>query len=711
MKPSITLKLLLNSPLFKKSILAGFTLWLILIVPISIASWFFLNKYEYSKLQQQRLANESILANVFSANARYGDFVNARGFVLEKARPLGLSSITICNKDKEVLQKINLPACPPRNDFVAIVANGIELQLVFNWNENTSNQSTLILISLAISIFLSAFFIFSSAIITYAFTVKRLQVFSNDLSILAASDGIPNFPFFPEAGPIVDSLKLLKNKIIVMGEENLQMKTKAVFSDLARQVAHDIRSPLSALTMLSDAFNSVPEEKRLIIRGAIQRINDIANDLLQKSKEKATESHDIPQQAQKTNSVDNLSKTHTLKTQIELTPAVVDLIVSEKRIQYRDKIDVEIISDFSNSYGDFVEINANELKRVLSNLINNSVEAFLDAKGKVMVSIQSDNSNVSIIVRDNGRGIPEHILAKLGEKGVSHGKEGTASGSGLGIYHAKQSVESFIGKFEIQSKRGLGTTITMNFPKAAVPNWFVEKLVLKTNMHVISLDDDLSIHQIWKGRLQSLNADSSGITHLSFTSGQEFKNYVESHANDKSIQKIYLVDFELLNQNMTGLDLIEDLGLGNRTNKAVLVSSRYEESTIRNRCAKIGVKLIPKGMAGFVPIEIEKPKEKYDALLIDDDDLIHMTWQIVAKDKNKTIKLLKTEAEFLAIASEVDPATPVYIDVHLAENVNGIEVAKRIYELGFLQVYLATGYTEIQKPSFIEAIVGKEPKF
>jgi len=61
------------------------------------------------------------------------------------------------------------------------------------------------------------------------------------------------------------------------------------------------------------------------------------------------------------------------------------------------------------------------------------------------------------------------------------------------------------------------------------------------------------------------------------------------------------------NQNMTGLDLIEELGLGNSKNHAILVTSRYEEEHIKIRCAKIGVRLIPKGMAGFVPIEIEKP--------------------------------------------------------------------------------------------------------
>jgi|GEM_PF-934132 len=527
----------------------------------------------------------------------------------------------------------------------------------------------------------------------------------------------------------------LYKKLIEESHNKLLQKSKSeTLVSIAKQVAHDIRSPLSALTMLSDAFNLVPEEKRLIIRGAIQRINDIANDLLQKSKENASDAKNNTSLAQK-NQIQQQSPTDTsntnknLKTQIELLPAVVDLIISEKRIQYRDKMNVEITSDFSHSYGEFAEINANELKRVLSNLINNSVEAFAQQTGKIIVSIQNDQNSdqnsiqntVSIVVRDNGKGIPPQILAKLGEKGISFGKEGTASGSGLGIYHAKNTIESFNGKFEVLSRVGVGTTITMSFPKAVAPSWFVEKLILPSGSQVVSLDDDLSIHQIWKGLLQSLNAESFGIELLSFTSGNEFKNYIVSQTTTSNsslsktsdhAKKTYLIDFELLSQSMTGLDLIEELGLGNNpANPAILVTSRYEEEHIQNRCAKLGVRLIPKGMAGFVPIEITQPKQKYDAILIDDDALIHMTWQIVAKEKNKTVKLFKTEAEFLAVASGLETSSPIYVDVNLAQGVNGIEVAERLYKLGFLKLFLATGYSEIDKPDFITAVVGKDPQF
>jgi hypothetical protein len=56
-----------------------------------------------------------------------------------------------------------------------------------------------------------------------------------------------------------------------------------------------------------------------------------------------------------------------------------------------------------------------------------------------------------------------------------------------------------------------------------------------------------------------------------------------------------------LGQKLTGLDLIEKLNLASN---AILVTSRFEDEKIRQRCAVIGVRLIPKAMASLVPIEV-----------------------------------------------------------------------------------------------------------
>ena len=71
---------------------------------------------------------------------------------------------------------------------------------------------------------------------------------------------------------------------------------------------------------------------------------------------------------------------------MQISP-VIESVLSEKRTQYRNKMNINIISDLGpNSYGLFSKINKAELKRVLSNLINNSVEAF-ETGGEVKINL------------------------------------------------------------------------------------------------------------------------------------------------------------------------------------------------------------------------------------------------------------------------------------------------------------------------------------
>ncbi|MEY4616398.1 MAG: hypothetical protein RJB66_1358 [Pseudomonadota bacterium] len=473
----------------------------------------------------------------------------------------------------------------------------------------------------------------------------------------------------------------------------LDLEKSKVLSEVASQISHDIRSPLSALNMVSASLFEIPEEKRLLIRNASQRINDIANQLLTKSKE-----------TQKTNPV----KSQT--SHVELLTGVVDVLVSEKRTQFRDKLGISIELDLNRGYGVFAEIAPIELKRALSNLVNNSVEAFENAKGLVTVGVTQDDSSAIIYVRDNGKGIPEHVLKKLGNERVSFGKEGTNSGSGLGIYHAQKMVDSVGGKFRIESQPGQGTTIYLELRKAAAPKWFVGKLELKNHSHVVCIDDDVSIHQIWKDRLDSLKSDDIDLSLINLSSGSALGDWIASSCSQLE-SCLFLVDYELLGQPDTGLDLIEKYKL---QKKAILVTSRFEESEIQDRCSRLGVRLIPKGLAAIVPIELEMTNIKIDACLIDDDPLIRLTWDLAAKDSGSTIVSFDSFEAFKASSAKIAKETPISVDVNLGNVTRGTDVARALNNMGYQRIYLATGYASGSigdVPPFVIAVHGKDPAF
>jgi signal transduction histidine kinase len=472
-------------------------------------------------------------------------------------------------------------------------------------------------------------------------------------------------------------------------KQRFNILTAASQAQLAAQVSHDIRSPLSALNMILSQLDILPEQSRVLVRSSVNRITDIANSLLNHNKKQS-------------------SDTNTSSTQLENTmlASLIDSLVSEKRIALREKANIQIEARLDKSYGLFSKIKPMEMKRLLSNAITNAAEAFDTNQGQIEVILDSNENNIILTVKDNGKGIPPHILAKLGSQGVTYGKDGTQSGSGLGVYHAKKTIESFEGKYEIQSSVGIGTSIVMTLKKETPPDWFVQKLSVKKGQTVVATDDDSSILEIWKQRLAGLIIEND-INLVTCTSGTCLRDWMAKQP-DAAKDAIYLMDYELLGQKQTGLDLIEELGLKNR---AILVSSRYDEAPIKERCAKLGVKLIPKGMASLVPIELEKEKQKLDAVLIDDDtELIHSCWKFAAKDKNKNILCFADEEAFLTAVKDIDFLTPIYVDVNLKNGIRGQDVATRVHALGFTNINLATGYAadSVERPGFIQNVTGKD---
>ncbi|MFN3454320.1 MAG: sensor histidine kinase [Pseudobdellovibrio sp.] len=495
----------------------------------------------------------------------------------------------------------------------------------------------------------------------------------------------------------------LKINFIKKNEYEKFIYTKKI-ADIAQQVAHDIRSPLSALSMVTATLKDIPEEKRIIIRNATQRINDIANDLL--SKGKHTVLNDISKENPQTLMTESVQK-----LTVQFLPVLVDLLVSEKRMQYMMRSDLEISTELSEGFGAFALVDDRELKRVMSNLINNSVEAFTnlsEQKNKIIVEVKKLNSKqVVILIKDNGQGISEEVLSKLGHEQLSHGKENSKySGSGLGLYHAKKTIESLQGEFKIESTLNQGTTVSLILPLSETPSWFATEIDLTGKKMLISLDDDISIHQIWSGRLQSLGLTDK-IQHIRFQSYELFTDYINQNI-DKLSQMQMLIDYELLNQLKTGLDVIEDLVL---EKYAILVTSRYEEDRIQERAKKINLKILPKALSGFVPFVSQTQTQHYDWVLLDDDDLVHMTWKFKAKELNKSFIGFKNLEDLNKHKDHLDKTSPVYVDSNLSDGVKGEDVALRLLTEGFINLYIATGYEadKFSHLTFLKGVLGKDP--
>ena len=449
---------------------------------------------------------------------------------------------------------------------------------------------------------------------------KRLMIIKESMNSLINDDNLGSL-ILKEVPELKEIWEGIVSKFRQMQKSENENLIKIKLGELSAQLAHDIRSPLTALEMVVKDIKQLPEEDRIILRGSVQRIQDLANNLLTAERNKDVEGDQI----KKISSV--------------LIPSLVERMISEKRAQLKEGSSIKIKSDFQDSsYGLFSKVNPIELKRVISNLVNNSIDAIKNA-GIINIYLTEEENEILISVEDNGKGIPKKLVNKIFEKGKSFEKK---SGNGLGLSHAKESIESWKGLIKIDSQLGRGTKVNIQLPKIRPPKWFVPSIDLGQKTKIMVLDDDPNIHRVWEGRFSRYEL-KLGHCHTP----EEMLQWVNANGDENVL---YLCDYELIGHKKTGLDLIEDLGL---REKAILITSHFENKKIRQRCERLNVRLIPKSMAPIVPIKItnseklniKQSQDLYDVVHVDDDKYLRLAWKKKAVANN--IKLLSLSSTLI----------------------------------------------------------------
>lgn len=135
------------------------------------------------------------------------------------------------------------------------------------------------------------------------------------------------------------------------------------------------------------------------------------------------------------------------------------------------KMGIEIDMQFNIEYGFgknfYFKTDSEKLKLILSNLINNALKySYKDSK--VIVKIWVDEDILNISVQDYGTGISEKNQKIIFErfKRLDSGINSINRGHGLGLSITKALLDVLGGKIEIDSKKGDGSTFSINLPEA-----------------------------------------------------------------------------------------------------------------------------------------------------------------------------------------------------------------------------------------------------
>ncbi len=224
------------------------------------------------------------------------------------------------------------------------------------------------------------------------------------------------------------AIKKLSNALEVLKEKISKNTREAILNDLSQKILHNIRTPLSTLqTVLPMIKEDDSGQSEATAKSATQEIESSITDALENY---------------------NNKRTLILSNLYE----IVELACHETKIQCADNKKIEIlpikVCAFSRSYAK--RIVPLDFKSAIHNILNNAIEA-MNATGTIQIEMSKEGEKIKICISDEGTGIDENILPRIGERGFSYGKK---NGNGLGLYSLKKDIQSWGGLFKIGNRQG-----------------------------------------------------------------------------------------------------------------------------------------------------------------------------------------------------------------------------------------------------------------
>jgi signal transduction histidine kinase len=249
-----------------------------------------------------------------------------------------------------------------------------------------------------------------------------------------------------EIGELVNSFNRMIRELKRSRSELKKAEREGAWRDIARQVAHEIKNPLTpmklamqhlyhAYTTGSKDFKSIVEKTNKLIIEQVETLNRIATEFSNFAK--------LP------------SRNYEMLNMDELLHDVKQLMDTGGKINLKlEKYQRE----------EFVMGDKDEIKRALINIVKNSIQAIeekelTDGNGKIDIEGLRNNGYYSVKIKDNGVGMDEITQNQLFEPYFST----KSSGMGLGLVITKKILDDMNAEIKVKSKPDTGTEVEISF--------------------------------------------------------------------------------------------------------------------------------------------------------------------------------------------------------------------------------------------------------
>lgn len=242
-----------------------------------------------------------------------------------------------------------------------------------------------------------------------------------------------------EVGELCDSINYMASEL--SQAENMK-------NDFISSVSHELRTPLTAIRGWGETVkSSIGTDQELVEKGVgvilseADRLSGLVEELLDFSR----------------------MQSGRLSMQMRRTDILAELgeaVYMYEELARRQGLDLSFVSP---EYLSPVMGDGDRLKQVFINIIDNAIK-YTNTGGQVLVEAAEQEGCIQVTVKDTGVGIPAQDVDRVKEKFFKSNK--TVRGSGIGLAVADEIVKQHKGLLFVESKEGVGTTVTIVLPVA-----------------------------------------------------------------------------------------------------------------------------------------------------------------------------------------------------------------------------------------------------
>lgn len=248
-----------------------------------------------------------------------------------------------------------------------------------------------------------------------------------------------------EIGMLCQDFEEMRLRLKESQEEKMQYDKES--KELLSNISHDLKTPITAIKGyvegIQDGVASSPEKLEKYIKTIYNKANDMDRLIDELTFYSKIDTNKIPY---------NFSRINVSEYFGDCVEEVgLDMETRGVELGYFNYVDEDVV----------VIADAEQMKRVINNIIGNSLKYLDKKKGILNIRIKDDGDFIQIVIEDNGKGIAAKDLPYIFDRfyRTDSSRNSSKGGSGIGLSIVKKIIEDHGGRIWATSKEGIGTEI------------------------------------------------------------------------------------------------------------------------------------------------------------------------------------------------------------------------------------------------------------